>query len=143
MKLPLVFELPLPPSPDRAPRDPIARTAWKNRTKRRTWFHACEQAAPTGDPPPVVRLVAHFRVVNLRDDDNLMASLKYVIDSLRLARPTENERFKAGLHLGKAYFAGDEPLRCFVERPEQCIDRFAPGLRLEIHEWEGPPEEET
>lgn len=132
----ITLELPEPPSPNDAPRHPMARTRWKNKTKARTWEAAIAQASPVKFPARNVVISSHFRLYNLRDEDNLKASLKYVLDALRLPSNREIEKgqlgFKGGLFLSRGFFLDDNPRECRIEEPTQEIDRKNRGLTLTI-----------
>ncbi len=58
-------------------------TRLKNEAKDAAWFRACSQVRPPRKPLEHVRIVAHFRLHNLRDDDKLSASLEWILDALK------------------------------------------------------------
>lgn len=142
----LRFELPLPPSPNRintaAYAHPMQGVREKNAAKRNAFFRAVEQHTVTSDPPSRVRIDAHFRVHNLRDPDNLTASLKVVLDALRMPREGEDTSWRSGIAPNKGFFAGDEPGRLELGEISQEIDRADPGLELTLTVREGPRERE-
>lgn len=137
----LTFDLPLPPSLNEM------LTLAKRRTRRSRTGGFMRRSLPVvydqhleayedlavlelrrqGITPPATpwarwRLVsAHFRVHNVRDWTELLASLKWPVDVLVRQR----------------YVAGDSPRE--MERPsspEQSIDRRNPGVTLTIARWE-------
>ena len=114
----------------------MKRVRWKNGTKRRTWNAAIAQASPVKFPATNVVISAHFRLYNLRDEDNLKASLKYVLDALRLPSALEVEKeqlgWKSGLFITRGFFKDDNPRDCRIEDPTQEIDRKNRGLTLTI-----------
>lgn len=133
---PVVLELPEPPSPNEVSRSTYAHPAQgvrlKNAYKRKCWTRAMSQVTPTTDPPEKVVVKGHFRLHNLRDEDNLSASLKYVLDALRCPQEGEDVRWRQGLAERKGYLRDDAPPNCAVLRPTQEIDRDDRGLTLKI-----------
>jgi hypothetical protein len=130
------FSLPLPPSPNRRPSDRMHAVRWKNTTKRLAWLAANEQHAALTKPPAFVRIHAHFRIRNLRDEDNLVASLKYVLDALRLPRGKETVTWRHGIAENKGYLVDDSPTHCQLGQVTQELDRKDPGLVLTIEDIE-------
>ena len=129
----LVLELPAPPSPNTRPRHPMAMVRWKNKTKADTWTRAVQQCRPFTDPPQRVRVTAHFRLWNLRDEDNLYASLKATLDALKQNQPTtDNLKWRHGVCECRGYFWDDSPKHLTLEKPTQKIDRKNRGLTLAI-----------
>lgn len=110
----------------------MARVRWKNETKRATWFAACSQRTPKSKPPEKVTIDAHFRLHNLRDEDNLTASLKYALDALRIPRKGESFPWREGLAERKGYFVDDSPEHMVLNKPTQEVDRSNKGLTLTI-----------
>ena len=125
------FELPEPPSPNTRPRHAMAAVRWKNDYKRRVWMHACKQRKPMKKPPEIVTINAVVRLRNLRDPDNLHASMKYLLDALRLPHGSEKDDWKLGVHQGKAFFTDDDPGRLTINVTQE-IDRKNRGVSLEI-----------
>ena len=105
---------------------------WKNATKLATWAAACEQALPSPDPPAFVELSVLFRVGQLRDRDNLWASLKPVLDALRLPMKGESASWRRGLAERKGFFTGDAPGQLDILSVVQTLesDPKKRGLRL-------------
>lgn len=75
--------LPLPPSPNTLPAHHMAAHREKNDYRRRCWVEAIGQHKPWRDPPEKVVMFARFRLLRKRDEDNLAASLKWVLDALK------------------------------------------------------------
>ena len=100
--------------------------------KRATWAAAVTQVKPNRTPPHQVRVRAHFRLHQARDEDNLKASLKYVLDALRLPSPRDKLRWRQGLYLEHGYLVDDSPVHCRIEEPTQEVDRKNRGLTLII-----------
>lgn len=132
----VILEIPLPPSPNDRPAHPMQAVRWKNKTKRLTWMKACEQVLPSIDPPDWVAIGALFRVApgQRRDEDNLVASLKYVLDALRKPRTRQERDWRRGIHEEKGFFVDDAPahmtLTTIVQAEEPDPKRR--GLRLVI-----------
>lgn len=127
------LDLPEPPSPNDLHPHPKERIKQKNGVRRKTWQAAISQRRPVSDPPDPVLIRAHFRLHNLRDPaDNLPASLKYVLDALRL--PSEGDRlhYRGGLYERKGYFVDDSPKHLVIDEVTQEIDRSDRGLTLKI-----------
>jgi hypothetical protein len=133
-KPPLVLELPVPPSPNQAPRHPMQFTKWKNGTKRAIWFAALQQERPLTEPPARVAITAVFRLSRLRDPDNLTASLKYVLDALRVPGPGDRANWRQGIAERKGYFLDDSPKHLTLRNVAQRVTSLheEPSLRLEI-----------
>lgn len=128
----VVLELPEPPSPNNAPQHPMERVRWKNDTRWQTWREAIQQEPPKADPPDPVLVKASFRLRNLRDEDNLAASLKYVLDALRLPTDGEDVAWRRGLYERKGYLVDDAPEHLTLDTVEQEIDRGDRGCELTI-----------
>lgn len=98
-----------------------ARMHWAAKNRKRkaymdvAWPIARSQVKPPKPPPERVRIRAHFRLWNLRDDDNLTASLKWALDALK----------------GR-YFVDDSSEHLELEKPTQEIHRRNRGVTLEI-----------
>lgn len=131
---PLVLVLPLPVSPNARKSHLMAAVQQKNGYRAQCWIQALQQAMPRRDVdlPEHVRICACFYVRNLRDEDNLAASLKWVLDCLKQEQP-EIPHWRHGLYDQKGYFLNDDPLHCTVDKPEQRIDRKDPRLVLAIY----------
>lgn len=98
-----------------------ARLHWRAKhRKRKAYMHdayylAVAQHRPPKEPPEHVKIRAHLRLWNLRDEDNLTASIKWALDALR-----------------GAYFVDDDPAHLTLESVTQEIDRKNRGLTLTI-----------
>lgn len=136
MSGPVELSLPEPPSPNEvssaAHAHPMQAVRMKNQYKRRCWVEAMGQVTPTVDPPEKVVVKAHFRLHNLRDEDNLTASLKYALDALRCPQKGEDVSWRQGLAERKGYLLNDAPPNCAVLRPTQEIDREDRGVTVRI-----------
>lgn len=126
------LDLPEPPSPNAAPQHPMERVRWKNRTRWETWKAAVQQEPPTTDPPDPVLVVARFRLHQPRDEDNLISSLKYVLDALRLPDEGEDVGWRRGLYTAKGYIVDDSPDHLTLGVVHQEVDRNNRGLTLEL-----------
>lgn len=127
---PVVLALPEPSSPNRAPSHAMVRHRGKRGYQRLAWGMACAQCVPPAEPPARVRIDAHFRLHLLRDDDNLRASLKYVLDALRQRQA--NPRWRRGIYEDRGYFIDDDPAHLALGDVTQAIDRRDRGLTLVI-----------
>jgi hypothetical protein len=104
----LIFELPVPPSPNTKPRSHWGEIhKWVKAAKRDAWFAALEQHVPIHDVPVKVRIHAIFVLEKFRDQDNLVASLKPVLDALKL--PRTQQAWREGIAELKGYFFDDDP----------------------------------
>lgn len=98
-----------------------ARWHWRVKAKRKKQFmesviaHARNSARPPADPHEKVSVKAHFRLYAKRDRDNLVASLKWVLDALE------------GI-----YYVSDDSDHLALEMPTQEILRKNRGLTLSI-----------
>lgn len=137
------FDLPEPPSLNAAPQHPMQRVRWKNDVRRRTWEAAISQHMPVSDPPDPVLVKAHLRLHNERDPDNLVSSLKYTLDSLRLPDEGDNLRYRGGLYESKGYFVDDSPEHMVLDEVTQEIDRSNRGLTLTIVDLANLPSAEV
>lgn len=121
--------LELPPSPNALPRNHMARHRQKNEYRRTVWMQALEQTRPFRDPPAHVEVSPIFFVYNKRDEDNLAASLKWVLDALK-----QDQRGKLDWRQGVAdrcgYFVDDDPKHLTLGKLRQSIDRDRPRLEL-------------
>lgn len=124
------LELPEPPSVNALPSHPMERHKAKRAYQRRTWVKACIQSPPPVVPPQTVRIDAHFRLYALRDEDNLVASLKWVFDSLRWAQA--DVAFRSGVYEGRGYFVDDSPQYMTLGNVTQEVNRLNRGLTLTI-----------
>lgn len=79
------------------------------------YYIAISQVRPPKPPPERVKVRAHLRLWNLRDDDNLTASIKWALDALK-----------------GEYFVDDDPAHLTIESVTQEIDRGNRGLTIEI-----------
>lgn len=133
----ITLHLPEPDSPNQAPQHPMERVRWKNGIKWRTWKAAIQQEKPVTDPPDPVLVTAHFRLWNLRDEDNLAGgSLKWVLDALRLPREADDVSWRRGLYERKGYITDDSPDHMTLGEVTQEIDRSNRGLTLSILDLE-------
>lgn len=114
------------------------RSQWRKavKTKRKTWMAAVGQLEPFENPPKEVRIHAHFRLWNPRDDWNLVADLKPVIDALesrthRDDRVTWRENAEGiPVYPERGYFQDDKYAK--RGRVTQEVDRENRGLTLTI-----------
>lgn len=104
----MILRLPLPPALNRWPRHGLALHAFKNRYRKRAWAAAIQQERPLHDPPAKVRLHAMFLVYRLRDEGELSAGLKFVLDALK-QRQTGKVAWRQGLFDTLGYFVEDDP----------------------------------
>lgn len=121
--------LPLPPSPNRSGGSWVAVRSNKNNYRLECWAAAVKQWVPFVEPPEYVRVESTFYLRNKRDQDNLKASLKPVLDCLKQVQ-TGAVKWKG--EDSRAYFVDDDPRRCTVAEPAQHIDRKRPRLELDI-----------
>ena len=104
----LIFKLPVPPSPNTRPKSHWGEIhKWVKKAKREAWFAALEQHVPIHDVPVKVRIHAIFVLNTFRDQDNLVASLKPVLDALKL--PRTQAAWREGIAELKGYFFDDDP----------------------------------
>ncbi len=103
----IVLKLPLPPSPNRVRTNRWAKRDQLNAYKRECWLKAVQQSMPPRRPAERMQYTAVFGVYRLRDEDNLEASLKPVLDALK--RYQRSEDWKEGAYLGRGYFWDDDP----------------------------------
>lgn len=104
------------------------------RYKREVWEAAIQQAMPLADPPEKVRATAHVRVYNLRDEDNLRASLKPVWDALKQRQPVSDSlawRYVDGMRaswIARGFFVDDDPEHLEIGKVTQEVDRKNRGV---------------
>lgn len=129
----IVLELPLPPSPNTVnSRNPLVRHAAKRKYQRKAWREAIMQVYPMLDPPQRVTVSAAFRVWALRDEDNLAASLKWVLDALR-QRQTGKD-WRDGVYSQCGYIVDDSPEHMTLGAVTQTVDRKNKGVTVTIAE---------
>lgn len=127
----LTLDLPIPPSPNRIPtRNHMARHRSKRKYQRKAWTAAILQEKPPRDPPEHVTVSAHFRVHNLRDADNLKASLKWVLDALRQAQTGKD--WRNGVYSKCGYLIDDDPAHMTLGKVTQELDRKNKGVVVTI-----------
>lgn len=109
-------------------------------TKSGVWVSAIQQIKPFKDPHRLVSVHAAFRLHNLRDPDNLEASVKSVLDALKL-RPASRDKlkWKRGFFLDRGYLFDDDPAHVASISAEQTINRSNRGLTLFIRGLELQP----
>lgn len=111
--------LPLPPSPNRWKKHPLAFQRQKDEYREAAWLAAIQQHKPTHEPPPMVLLVATLYLARMmRDDDNLKGSMKFPLDALR-RNQTGAMRWRNGLYVEQGYFVDDDPKHLTIVRVEQ------------------------
>ena len=129
----VVLELPEPPVLSNARGHWRARASQIREYKTQAWAEAVNQSRPPPDPPERVRIDAHFRLWNLRDEDNLIGgSMKYVLDALKQNIPAGHLRFRSGILVWRGYFIDDDPAHLELGTVTQEIDRKHRGLTLTI-----------
>ena len=127
----LTLELPVPPSPNTVnTRSHMARHRSKRKYQKAAWIAAIKQSEPFTDPPTHVVMHAHFRLHNLRDDDNLQASLKWLVDALRQAQTGKD--WRAGVYSRRGYFVDDNPAHMTLGTVTQEIQRKNKGVTVTI-----------
>ena len=114
--------LPLPISPNAAPTNGLHRHGHKRRYQKTVWVAAVMQHKPSIDPPVAVVVSAEFFVHSLRDEDNLKASLKDLLDALR-QKQTGNIDWRQGLYDQCGYFIDDNPAHMTLGSVTQQVDR--------------------
>lgn len=126
------LRLPLPPSINAmGSMHPIYRGTTKRRYQRSAWTHAVSQLQPLRDPPEHVTVSAHFRVHNLRDEDNLTGGLKWVLDALR-QNQTGSLEWRQGVYDRCGYFVDDDPKHLSLGSVTQELLRSDKGVTLTI-----------
>lgn len=108
----------------------MARHNSKRKYQKRAWADAIRQARPFRDPPAHVTLHAHFRVHNVRDEDNLKASLKWTLDALR--QKQSGKDWRGGVYSLSGYLIDDDPTHMTLGRVTQEVDRKNKGLTVTI-----------
>jgi hypothetical protein len=126
---PLTLVLPLPPSPNQSSKTWQGSRAKKNSYRMECWASAVDQCKPRRWPVEFVEVRSAFFVRNLRDEDNLKASLKFVLDTLKQVQ-RGNTKWKG--NDARGFIVDDNALRCRVLEPTQRIDRKRPRLELTI-----------
>lgn len=126
----MTLTLPEPPSPNAHSTNGQASHREKRRYQRLAWATACSQAIPPAEPPNPVRITAHFRLHQLRDEDNLQASLKWLLDSLR--QEQADRKWRRGIFEDRGFFTDDNPACLTIEAVTQEVDRSNRGVDLEI-----------
>jgi len=122
----ITFEVDPPPSPNRWPSSPMAIHHAKAKYRAHVWMSAIEQLRPMLDPPQLVKVTITMTLRLLRDEDNLKASVKWLLDALH-ARQQGKVKWKKGLYTNKAYFVDDSPKHMQLEvnqvmgRPQHCL----------------------
>lgn len=124
------FQLPVPPVPSQL------RGGWQKKLRIQHEYmtsvfrEAAQYQAPMLHPPEQVQIKARFYLRNLRDEDNLLASMKWVLDAMKKVQPARSTlRWKG--HIDRAWFHDDDPAHLTLEC-EQEIDRKDPRLVLII-----------
>ena len=118
----MILSLPIPPSPNDGAGHPIAQHRIKKAYQKKVWAHAISQCKPLRDPPQKVLLSADFFVHNLRDEDNLEASLKFLIDALRQKQAGSLD-WRQGVYYLCGYLVDDDPEHMTLGDVTQVIDR--------------------
>ena len=127
----LTLTLPLPPSQNRTTRHAMAHHRAKNAWRRTCWTAAVGQCIPALDPPARVRIAAHFRLRNLRDEDNLAQSMKWVLDALK-QRQAGRLHWRQNVYPAAGYLVDDAPAFCTLDKPTQEIARGDEAVILTI-----------
>lgn len=122
--------LPLPDSVNRWPKNEFAMHHVKRRYQHTVWAKAYNQTMPPMDPPRRAIMRASFYLRNLRDEDNLKGSLKWVCDALKQSQ--QSTKWRKGLGEARGYFVDDNPACLTIAEPEQTIDRKNPRLVITI-----------
>ena len=104
-------DLPVPPSPNTWKTHRMELVKQKNGYKRSAWVLCCSRNAPQSHPPDNVTVWVKFRLKRLRDEDNLYASCKWLLDVLKLPRKGDVISWKQGIAEAKGYFVDDSPDR--------------------------------
>jgi len=110
----LKLVLPLPPSLPNLRLHWSAQARLVRNFKDVTYLNARGQRRPPRPPPELVRIDARFYGWNLRDEDNLVASLKLTLDAL----------------VDAGFIAADDPKHMELGEISQEIDRK--DRRLEV-----------
>jgi hypothetical protein len=104
----------------------------KRKYQTTCWAAAISQSRPSRDPAGLVKVDAHFRLHNLRDEtDNLPASLKWTLDALRQAQQG-SVGWRQGVYDKCGYFLDDDPRHLSTGAITQVIDRRNKGLTLSL-----------
>jgi hypothetical protein len=128
------LSVPEPPSPNALPTNRWARADAIRRVKEKTWIAALSQETPFARPHRLVSAHIHFRLHQLRDEDNLKASAKHVLDALK-QRPSGGDKLKwrHGLYLDRGYLFDDGPTHCAITVSQE-VDRGNRGATVTIRE---------
>lgn len=128
-----MFLLPLPPSPNKVPTHWVAKMRMKHGYMTQVFADASEQYDAVVHPPEAVRISACFFVRQLRDEDNLAASLKWVLDAMKKVQHSKSTlRWKG--HVDRAWFHDDDPHHMTLDTVIQHRDPKNPRLELTIEE---------
>lgn len=122
--------LPVPPSPNRWKKHPIAQQVQKDRYRGEVWIAALKQAKPTRDPPKDVTVNATLYLCRMRDEDNAAGSMKWALDALR-SEQTGLVRWRRGIADLCGYFVDDDPNSLHLN-VEQVRVRTKAEERLEV-----------
>jgi len=125
--------LPIPPSPNGWKRThPVALQVQKDEYREAAWVRAISQVKPTRDPPELVTIRATFYTARCtRDEDNLTASMKWVIDALK-QRQTGHVRWRQGIADLCGYLVDDDPAHLTLDKPVQVRVKTKREERLEV-----------
>lgn len=123
--------LPVPPSVNDWPSHPMELHREKSSYMRDVWVEALQQTPPMADPPERAVLFARFYVWNLRDEDNLKGSLKWLVDALKQEQ-TGKMRWRDGIAETKGYFVDDSPRHLTILEPVQQIDRESQRVEVTL-----------
>jgi hypothetical protein len=132
----VTLELPEPPSVNRHASHHQVLHSMKRAYQRAAWAKACSQAIPPHEAPRQVKVTAHFRLHQLRDEDNLFGSLKWAIDSLR--QKQTSRKWRKGIYEDRGFFFDDTPMCLELGSVTQEVNRSNRGLTLTITETAPP-----
>jgi len=119
----VVLTLPLPPSPNKVFRQHyFIANSTKNSYRWQAWKKANDQHWPSHNPPSPAVLDAEFCLQNLRDEDNLYASLKWVLDALKKVQAGD-VAWRRNVRDTMGYFVDDDPRHLTLGKVTQRIDR--------------------
>jgi hypothetical protein len=132
MSDPVTLTLPIPPSPNRWKKHPMAQHVQKNEYRAACWLAAVQQHKPVRDPPERVRISATFYLARLiRDEDNATACLKWAIDCLKQEQ-TGEMRWRQGIADACGYLTEDDPAHMVLDKPVQVRVKHRSEERLEL-----------
>ena len=100
--------LPVPPSPNRWPSHHMMLHRMKRNYQARVWVSAIEQAPPLNEPPFPANVDVTLWLKRFRDEDNLHASLKWLLDALK-QKQKGSLAWRKGLYTSKGYIRDDDP----------------------------------